>query len=219
MTSESPKYLIVACGALASEIVFLKRQLRLTDDQVELTCLPAIYHNTPQKIAPAIEAILSEKADDFDRILVAYGECGTAGKLDEILSQYNADRLPGAHCYEFFATSAIFQDIVDEEIGSFFLTDYLVRNFDRLVIRGLGLDKYPHLRATYFNNYKKLIYLAQFEDVDLQAKAKGAAQQLKLQYEYRHVGLGDLETALAGLTQNAERLDASGSQLTGGFDV
>ena len=130
-------------------------------------------------------------------MLVGYGECGTGGALDAVLAKHDAVRLPHAHCYEFYAGSARFAAITDAEIGSFFLTDYLVRNFDRLVIGGLGLDRFPHLRDSYFGNYRDLVYLAQTESPALQEQAKAAAEKLGLNYVYHRVGYGDLSPFLA----------------------
>lgn len=189
--------LILACGALAGEIVALRKQLGLSDDQFELQCLPAEFHNTPQKIAPRIAEILEERRGEFDRVLIGYGECGTGGALDKVLQQYNAERLPHAHCYEFFAGSAGFAEITDAEIGSFFVTDYLLRNFDRLVIGGLGLDRYPHLRDSYFGNYRDLVYLAQTDNPALQDQAREAAGKIGLNYVFRLVGYGDLAPFIA----------------------
>lgn len=193
---DRPKCLIIACGALAKEIVTLQRQLGLPDDAVTLQCLPADFHNTPNKIAPAVESILKNKRRDFDIVLVGYGECGTGGALDAVLKKYNATRLPHAHCYEFFSGSALFEEIIEEEIGSFFLTDYLVKNFDRLVVTGLGLDRYPHLRDAYFSNYKNVVYLAQIEDPVLKQKAADAADRLGLKLVYKYAGYGDLAVAI-----------------------
>jgi hypothetical protein len=189
--------LIIACGALAAEIVALKKQLGLGDHQVELQCLPAEFHNSPQKIAPRLAEILAERRQDFDRVLVGYGECGTAGALDKVLTEYAAERLPHAHCYEFYAGSQQFTEITDAEIGSFFVTDYLVRNFDRLVIGGLGLDRYPHLRDSYFGNYRDLVYLAQTDNAALQAQAQAAAVKIGLNYVFRQVGYGELASFVA----------------------
>ncbi len=201
MSAQRHKCLIIACGALAKEIVYLRRHLGVADEALTLKCLPAEFHNTPQKIAPGVEALLKEHRKHYDRVLVAYGECGTGGALDTLLKQYDAERLPGAHCYEFFAGAAQFEQIVEAEIGSFFLTDYLVKNFDRLVIKGLGLDRYPELTSVYFNNYKQVVYLAQNEDEALKQKALGAARQLDLDFLYKRVGYGDLATELEAFVQ------------------
>ncbi len=192
----SHKCLIIACGAIAGEIVQLQRQLSYSKEAFTLKCLPADYHNTPQKIAPAIEKILMAQRDQFDVVLVGYGDCGTGGKLDAVLEKYDASRLPGAHCYEFFAGAQLFGDIIEEELGSFFVTDYLVKFFDRLVIKGLGLDRYPHLYEIYFANYKRVVYLAQEDNPILFKKAQAAAHKLGLQFHYQKVGYGDLEIAL-----------------------
>jgi hypothetical protein len=146
-----------------------------------------------------VEEVLKARRHEFDRVLIGYGECGTGGALDRVLEEYDAFRLPHAHCYEFFSGSERFAEITEAEIGSFFLTDYLTRNFDRLVIKGLGLDRFPHLRDAYFGNYKDLVYLAQSEDPKLQAQARAAADRLGLRYVYHKVGFGDLATAVAEL--------------------
>ena len=194
-----PPVLVIACGALAGDIIALQRQLGMAQDAMTLQCLPAKFHNTPQNIAPAVETILKQRAHEFDHILVAYGECGTGGALDRVLDKYEAVRLPGAHCYEFFATPERFQAIVDDEIGSFFVTDYLVRHFDRLVIAGLGLDRFPHLRTEYFGNYRQLVYLSQRADETLLAQAARAAEAIGLTFRHEPVGYGVLGDAIANL--------------------
>lgn len=193
----SGKCLILACGALAAEVVALRKQLGLGEGETELQCLPAEFHNSPGKIAPRVDEILTERRGEFEQVLVGYGECGTGGALDAVLAKHDAVRLPHAHCYEFYAGSARFAAITDAEIGSFFLTDYLVRNFDRLVIGGLGLDRFPHLRDSYFGNYRDLVYLAQTDGPALQEQARAAAEKLGLNYVYQRVGYGDLAPFLA----------------------
>ncbi len=202
-SKECHKCLIIACGAIAAEIVKLQRQQFLFNEAITLKCLPADYHNTPQKIAPAIEKILMEQRDKYDVVLVGYGDCGTGGRLDAVLEKYDATRLPGAHCYEFFAGAQLFEDMIEEELGSFFVTDYLVRFFDRLVIEGLGLDRYPHLCEIYFANYKRVVYLAQEENPVLVKKAQAAAHVLGLQFHYRKVGYGDLGNTFKSLPLKA----------------
>ena len=189
------KTLIVACGALAKEIVLLSKQLGVDAD---LQCLPAGFHNRPEKIVPGLKAILDEKSSSYQRILIGYGDCGTGGGLDRLLADYpHALRLPGAHCYAFFSGLNRFNKMMEEELGSFFLTDYLVRHFDTLIIKGMGLDRFPHLTDVYFENYKKIVYLAQTEDLQLKVKAQEAALKLGLSFEYKVVGYGSLATALA----------------------
>ncbi|MDE0644276.1 MAG: DUF1638 domain-containing protein [bacterium] len=197
-----PRLLILACGALANEI---KHLIRLNDwDHVTMECLPARYHNTPDRIVPELNARLEEEASLYDRIFIGYADCGTGGQLDSLLKEWeNVERLPGAHCYEFYATSPVFHQLHEREIGTFYLTDFLARHFDRLVWQSLGLDRYPQLRELYFGNYRKLVYLAQFDDPTTARMAEEAAQRLGLEYQYLPVGLGHLETGLVTFVQPA----------------
>lgn len=197
------KSLILACGALAREIVALRNQLGIDADSMELQCLPADYHNRPREIAPRVEEILQARRHEFDRVLIGYGECGTGGALDAVLARHDAIRLPHAHCYAFFAGQAQFEAITEAEIGSFFLTDYLVRNFDRLVIEGLGLDRYPHLRDSYFGNYRDLVYLAQVDDASLVEQAQAAADRLGLRFVHHRAGYGELADAMKAFASSA----------------
>jgi hypothetical protein len=189
--------LVLACGALAREVLATKAALGLTDAQMTLQCLPADLHNRPALIAPRVAEVLAARRAEFDTVLVAYGECGTGGALDAVLAQYDAQRLPHAHCYALFAGAAQFEQIVEDDIGSFFLTDFLARHFDRLVWQGLGLDRHPHLLPVYFGHYRRLVYLAQTDDADLRARAQAAAARLGLAYVQCDVGYGDLTAALA----------------------
>ncbi len=193
------KTLIIACGALAKEILFLKDMLREAGRSIDLQCLPANYHNSPDKIIPGLEAVIAEKGSDYGRILIGYGDCGTGGQLDTFIKKNGLERLPGAHCYAFFAGLDRFDALMEEELGSFFLTDYLVQFFDKLVIEGFGIDKYPDLRDVYFPNYKRIVYLAQTEDKALQEKAKAAARTLGLDYAYRFTGYGELANVIKAL--------------------
>ena len=191
------KTLILACGALAKEILSLLKQF---DQSAELKCLPAEFHNHPEKIVPGLKAILDQRATEFDRVLIGYGDCGTGGGLDCLLKNYpNALRLPGAHCYAFYSGLNRFENLMEAELGTFFLTDYLARHFKTLIIKGMAIDRYPNLKTTYFEHYKKLTYLAQVEDPKLKAKAQEAAQELGLSFEYRFVGYGNLVTAISFL--------------------
>jgi Protein of unknown function (DUF1638) len=193
------KVVMIACGALAKELLELQRLNGW--EGLELVCLSATLHNTPRDIPQAVEQKIIKAKAEGKSVFVAYADCGTGGILDKVLSQYNVERLPGAHCYEFFATSKVFLEMTDREPGTFFLTDFLVKNFDHLVTKGLGLDRFPELLSTYFGNYKRLVYLAQFRDDVLIEKAKQAAQKLGLEFEYRYTGFGDLETSLQILAQ------------------
>lgn len=188
--------LVIGCGALAAELVELTRRAGLP--AMDLTCLPASLHNRPERIPAAVAArIRRARADGYDRIFVAYADCGTGGMLDRVLEAEDVARLEGAHCYEVYAGRAAFAALADAEPGTFYLTDFLVRNFDRLVVRGLGLDRHPELLATYFGNYRRLVYLAQTDDAALTARAEAGAQRLGLAFERRLAGLGELAPAVA----------------------
>ena len=188
--------LVIGCGALARELVELTRRAGLP--AMDLTCLPASLHNRPERIPGAVAArIRRARADGYERIFVAYADCGTGGLLDHVLEAEGVARLEGAHCYEVYAGRAAFAALHDAEPGTFYLTDYLVRNFERLVVRGLGLDRHPELLPVYFGNYRRLVYLAQADDADLTARAEAAAAHLGLAFERRLAGLGELAPALA----------------------
>ena len=186
--------LLIACGALAREILALREAGAW--DHLTVDCLPAHYHNTPEAIAPAVQAKIREARGRYGRIFVVYGDCGTGGALDRVLAEEGVERMPGPHCYEFYAGSAAYEAMMRAELGTFFLTDYMVRHFDRLIIEGLWLDRHPELLGQYFGNYRKLVYLAQTEDPDLQEKATAAAARLGLAYEYRFTGFGSLADRL-----------------------
>jgi hypothetical protein len=198
-----PKTLVIACGALARE--FLAVVERNGWSNLEITCLPAIWHNRPEKIPDGVRRKIRAARGRYDRIVVLYADCGTGGLLDQVLAEEGVERIAGPHCYEFFAGTKAFEEMMEAEIGSFFLTDYMVRHFDRLIVQGLGLDRRPELRDAYFGNYRKLVYLSQVEDARLLAKAKAAAERLGLEFEHRHTGYGDLETFLAAQRTEAEQ--------------
>ena len=190
------KTLIIACGALAREITWLITANHW--DHLQLTCLPAELHNRPGKIPAAMrEKIMEAKQSGLFRdIVVLYGDCGTGGALDKVLAEEGVERIGGAHCYQFFSGDRLFAELCEEEIGSFFLTDYLVRFFDRLIIKGLGLDRFPDLRDQYFAHYKRVVHLSQSDDPALLEKGRQAAHQLKLDYVHRHTGLGAIDAFL-----------------------
>ena len=188
------RVLVIGCGALARELVAVIDQAGLTN--VDLTCLPATLHNRPGGIPAAVRAKIRAARPRYGRIFIAYADCGTGGLLDTMLADEGIERLPGAHCYEVYAGSAAFAAMSAEEPGTFYLTDFLARNFDRLVIRGLGLDRHPELLSTYFGNYRRLVYLAQAEDPMLVRAARRAARRLGLTFEVRHTGYGDLATSI-----------------------
>ena len=182
--------LLIACGALAREITALMEINRW--EAFTVTCLPAIWHNTPEKIPEGVRAKIHEGRDKYDRMLVLYGDCGTGGLLDKVLEEEGVQRIDGPHCYSFFSGNDVFADRHADDIATFFLTDYLARHFDHLVWQGLGLDHHPELLPMYFGNYDKLVYLAQIEDPELDQMARAAADKLGLRYEFRMTGYGDL---------------------------
>ncbi len=187
--------LLIACGALAREIVELKRLNNWT--HLKIRCLPAELHNRPEKIPRAVRAEIEDRRDDFEQIFVAYADCGTGGLLDKVLAEYGVDRLSGAHCYEFFAGSAVFHELAEAEARTFYLTDFLTRHFDRLIRKGLGLDKHPELLPPYFGNYTRLVYLSQSDSPELAAMAEQHAQYLGLEYQYVHTGLGNVARGIS----------------------
>jgi hypothetical protein len=189
----APRVLIVGCGALARELAELTRGLA----NVDVTVLPAMLHNRPERIPDAVRERIRSARGRYDRILVAYADCGTGGLLDRVLAEEGVERLPGAHCYEFFAGRTDFARLAAEEPGTFYLTDFLTRAFDRLVIAGLGLDRHPELLPVYFGNYRRLVYLAQTDDPALLAAARLAADRLGLTFEHRRTGYGELATSIA----------------------
>ena len=191
----NPSVLIIGCGALAWELAELRR---LNDwSHVTLRCLPAGLHNHPERIAPALRAAIEKGRGEFEHIFVAYADCGTGGALDRLLAEYGIERLPGAHCYEFYAGSSEFHALADAEPGTFYLTDFLVRHFDRLVRNGLGLDRHPELMQSYFGNYRRLVYLSQSEDPSLEKQARAHAAYLGLEYQQHRCGFGPFNRAVS----------------------
>ena len=197
-----PGTLLIACGALAREIAALKRANGWS--ALEVRCLPAQLHNHPERIAPAVRAAIQANRDHYTNIFVVYGDCGTGGQLDAVLREEGIERLPGAHCYEFLATSAVFAQLADAEPGTFYLTDFLLRHFERLVVRTLGLDRHPELTQEYFRNYKKLVYLAQVETPGAIERARQIADRFGFAFEYRFTGYGELGTRLTALVAGQE---------------
>lgn len=198
--------LIIACGVLAHELVALIRANAW--EHVTVQCLPADLHNAPQKIPDAVRAKLERAGADYRRVFIAYGDCGTGGRLDRLLEEYQQqglaiERIPGAHCYEFFAGQPVFAALADAEPGTLYLTDFLARHFERLIWQGLGLDRHPELMSDYFGNYRKLIYLVQHEQPRYMSQARLAAERLGLAFEYRQTGYGDLQTSLVHFAEKA----------------
>ena len=183
--------LIVACGALARELLQVVEANGLSHIDVE--CLPASFHNTPDVIPDAVATRVRAATNRYERIFVGYGDCGTGGRLDAVCKELGVDRLPGDHCYEFLSGSEAFADLHAEELGTFFLTDYLVKHFDRLVVKALWLDTHPEMLDAVFGNYRRLAYLSQVDDPDLLDRARAAADRLGLSFEHRPTGLSNLE--------------------------
>ncbi|PJK29049.1 DUF1638 domain-containing protein [Minwuia thermotolerans] len=183
--------LIIACGALAREIGGMIGRGGL--GHLALKCLPATLHNTPDKIPGAVREAVLQARETYGDVLVGYADCGTGGRLDKVCEELGVERIPGPHCYAFYSGNAAFEALAEEEYTAFYLTDFLTRQFETLVIKPLGLDRHPELRDQYFGNYEKLVYLAQTDDPDLTAQARAAADRLGLAFERRETGLGDLQ--------------------------
>ena len=186
--------LIIGCGAIAHEINEIITLNNWTN--VTLQCLKADLHNTPKKLPRKIKETIESHLKDYSKIFLAYADCGTGGLIDSMLKNYDIERLDGAHCYEFYAGSKTFKEISNREIGTFYLTDFLVKNFERLVIDGLGISQHPHLRDEYFKNYKNVVYLAQKPNNDLELKAKACADYLNLDFTIHYTGLENIENQL-----------------------
>ncbi|WP_299783135.1 DUF1638 domain-containing protein [uncultured Roseobacter sp.] len=191
------KVLLIACGALAREILDLKQANGWT--HLDLTCLPAKYHLYPEKITQAVRETVAKHADDYDTIFVVYADCGTGGLLEAACAEIGVEMVAGPHCYAFFEGNDRFAKQSETEITTFYLTDFLVRQFDAFVIKPMGLDRHPDLRDMYFGNYEKLVYQAQTDDPALTEKARACAERLGLTFERRFTGYGELETSLANL--------------------
>lgn len=192
--AQQGRVLLIACGALAHEVLALKR---LNDWQhLDLQCLPANLHLYPDRITEAVEkAVLAHKSD-YDGVFILYADCGTGGQLQAKCAELGVEMIEGPHCYSFFEGNAVFAAHPDE-FTAFYLTDFLVRQFDAFVWRPMGLDRHPQLRDMYFGNYTKLVYQAQTNDPALDAKAEDCARRLGLAYERRFTGYGDLAVVMA----------------------
>ncbi|PVB63317.1 DUF1638 domain-containing protein [Labrenzia sp. 011] len=185
---EIGRVLVIACGALAREIVAIRNMNGL--DHIDLTCLPAKLHNSPEKIPGEVRRTILANRDAYSDILVAYGDCGTGGLLDQVLEETGARRIAGAHCYAFFSEPEAFDRMEDDQLGTFYLTDFLARHFQTMVIEPLGLDWHPQLRDMYFAHYTRVLYLAQTDDPALEEAARQAAERLSLPFEMRRTGYG-----------------------------
>lgn len=198
----SAKKLVIACGALAHEIAALRQANGWS--ALDVKCLPPELHNRPERIACAVRDLIRAHKDRYSDIFVAYGNCGTGGALDAVLREEGVERIAGAHCYEFFASPAVFAALAEAEPGTFYLTDFLVRHFDRLVIRGLGIDRHPELSAVYFGNYRRLVYLGQAADAESAREAEAIAARLGLEYRFHCTGYGGLEQGLVSFIRRPQ---------------
>lgn len=201
MAGETNKVKVIACGMLAREVLAVKERLGL--DHLELICLPAEYHFHPDRIAPAMDAAIEEaRSAGYRHIVVGYADCGTGGMLDKVCQKHGVERIAGPHCFAFYQGLETFEAAGEDDMTSFYMTDFLCRHFETFFIRPLGLDRHPELAADYFAHYEKLVYLAQTEDPDLDRVARDAARMLGLAFERRPTGYGDLSPWL----QRAEQL-------------
>lgn len=181
---------------IAREVLAVKEQLGL--DHLDLTCLPAEFHFYPDRIATAMDkAIEKAKADGYTNIFVGYADCGTGGLLDRVCEKHGVERMAGPHCFAFYQGMEAYAKIADDDMMSFYMTDFLCRQFDAFFMKPLGLDRHPELIKDYFGNYQKLVYIAQTDDPELDKVAEKAAKMLGLAYERRSTGYGDLTTELA----------------------
>lgn len=192
---------LIICGALGSEVLEI---IDRNGWDAEVIGIPAVNHLYPDRIAPDVEKRIQELQDKYERFVVVYGDCGSKGNLDEVLERYGIERVSGPHCYEMYA-GELFYELLDEELGTFFLTDYLIKAFRGSLIKGMGLDRFPQLKKEYFRNYKRLVYLAQNGTTAYREKAEEIAAFLELPLEIRETGYGLLEERLKTLVESSFR--------------
>jgi len=195
---EAKRVRVIACGMIGREVLAVNQQLG--HDHVDLKCIDANFHHYPDRIAPAVDhAIRKAREEGFEHIFIGYADCGTGGELDKVCQSHGVERIEGPHCFSFYVGNQVFEEIGDDMITTFFITDFLARHFETFLVRPLGLDRFPELRDTYFAHYERALYLAQTDDPELDTKARAAAERLGLRFERRFTGYGDLEKALAPL--------------------
>ncbi len=189
---------LIICGALGHEVVDL---IERHGWDAEIAAVPAQVHLYPEQIAPKVEARIAELRQQYERLIVLFGDCGSGGALDKALEKYDdIERIDGPHCYEMYG-GELFQSLMDEEPGTFFLTDFMVRSFNGMILKGMGLDKYPELREMYFQNYKRIVYLVQKPLPEYVERARAAARYLRLPLEVRATGYNLLEARLRELIE------------------
>lgn len=196
--TEKRPVLLIACGALAHEVMAILKLNKL-ESRIEVQCVPAQIHYSPEKIPLRIKELIDKNRDHYEKIFIGFADCGTGGMLDKLLEQENVERIPGAHCYEFFSTGTVFNKIHNDDPTIFYLSDFMVKYFDHFVIDVLGLKRFPELRDMYFTNYTKVLYIAQKKDPKLFEKAKECAAYLELDFDYLYTGYGELEVKINAL--------------------
>ncbi len=199
--ADADRILVITCAAIAREVNTLKKLGQWS--QMDLQAITADLHAYPEKIPQAVAEKIDAARDHYDHVFVAYGDCGTGGLLDKVLEEKGVKRLAGAHCYEFLSGSDVFNDLHDNEPGTFYLTDFLAQHFQRLVIELLGLDRFPELLPVYFGNYTRLVYLAQTDSDELDRLAEQAAGQLGLRYQRVFTGMDKMVPELDAAMQEA----------------
>ena len=196
------KVLVIACGMIAREVLAVKDALKL--DHIDLTCLPADFHYYPDRIPAAMDqAIIEARAAGYRHVFAGYADCGTGGQLDRVLERHGVERVAGPHCFAFYQGLDAFAEVEDADMTTFYMTDFLCRQFDAFFMRPLGLDRHPELAKDFFGNYEKVVYLAQTDDSALDAVAENAARWLGLAYQKRRTGYGDLAPALREAARRA----------------
>ena len=198
---KSDSILVITCAAIAREVNEIKKLGQWS--QMDLQAITADLHARPEKIPAAVADKIDRARDQYDHIFVAYGDCGTSGELDRVLEEKGVKRLPGAHCYDFLAGRENYEQMQEQEPGTFYLTDFLAQHFQRLVIEILGIDRHPELLEMYFGNYTRLVYLAQTDSPELTEQARAAAEQLGLRFERVFTGMGEMAPRLDAAMQEA----------------
>ncbi len=189
------KTAFIICGALSREVIDIIKKYGW---DAQVFGISAADHLFPERIAPDVEKRYLEIKHQFDRVIVVYGDCGSYGAVDEMIARHNLERIDGPHCYEMYGGN-LFQELMDEEPGTFFLTDFLVRGFRGTILKGLGLDRFPQLKDDYFRNYKRIVFMVQNGNDELVTQAEKAAEYLGLPLEIRHTGYGLLEERLVAM--------------------
>ncbi|MCY4013264.1 MAG: DUF1638 domain-containing protein [Gammaproteobacteria bacterium] len=188
--------LVIACGALGRELHALRQANGW--DHLRIRCLDPALHLRPQEIAPRLRAELERARGQYARIFIGYADCGSYGGIDRVLADFpGVERLPGLHCYDVFASAERIERMAEDEPGTFYLTDFLVRFFDRLVVETLDLERHPELLEAFFGNYRRVVYLSQTRDAGLLAEAREAATRLGLEFTHVHTGYGALDAQVA----------------------